>query len=136
MLACRDTVAVQWWDTKLVTLLSTAHNASLVNSYILYVDNHNIARNLHVEVRLRIARGLIGGFCSKKKKLQSNWVATKKKIGIPQEIRTTNVGTHEPEKGETYRSEWQQLANALRIQTETTLLDFLFCFLGIYPVFL
>ncbi|GIY98744.1 hypothetical protein CEXT_294071 [Caerostris extrusa] len=74
-------------------------NASLVNSYIVYVDNHNTARNSHQEVRLRIARGLIGGFCSKKRKLQSSWVATKKEIAIPQEIRTTNVETHMPEKG-------------------------------------
>lgn len=167
MLACRDIVAVQWRDTKVVTLLSTAHNmnemtevnrtqkdgskkkvacpkaiadytrsmggvdkfnhlkssysssrrskkwwhrlfyflldASLVNSYILYVDNHNVARNSHLEIRLRIARGLIGGFCSKKRKLQSSWVARKKENRIPQEIRTTNVGTHMPEKGETYR---------------------------------
>ncbi|GIY36362.1 piggyBac transposable element-derived protein 4 [Caerostris darwini] len=166
MLACRDTVAVQWRDMKVVTLTSTAHimnemtevsrtqkdgckkkvtcpkaiadytrsmgevdrfnhlkssysssrrskkwwhrlfyfllDSSLVNSYILCVHNHNIARNSHLEVRLRIARGLIGGFCNKKRKLQSSWVSMKKVTGIPQEIRTSNVRTHMPGKGETY----------------------------------
>ncbi|GIX79272.1 hypothetical protein CEXT_714251 [Caerostris extrusa] len=41
---------------------------------------------------------------NKKRKLQSSWVATKKEIGIPQEIGTTNVGTHMEEKGKHTKS--------------------------------
>ncbi|GIY02286.1 hypothetical protein CEXT_463631 [Caerostris extrusa] len=57
-------------------------DASLVNSYILYVDNHNVAKNSHLEIRLRIARGVIEGFSSKNRKLQSSWVATKRKLAF------------------------------------------------------
>ncbi|GIY60342.1 hypothetical protein CDAR_9641 [Caerostris darwini] len=113
----RQTFAVQWRDTKLVTLLSTAHNMNEMTEVSRTqkdgskkkvacpkaIADYIRTRNSHLEVRLRIARRLIGGFCSGKQKLQSIWVATKKEIGIPQEIRTTNVGTHMPEKGQTYR---------------------------------
>ncbi|KAF8789437.1 hypothetical protein HNY73_007375 [Argiope bruennichi] len=78
-------------------------DAALINSYILYVDIHKMARNPHLDFRLRVARGLIGGFSSKKGKLSSNWVSTTKEIAIPKEIRTANVGAHMPEKGATYR---------------------------------
>ncbi|GIY99851.1 hypothetical protein CEXT_684561 [Caerostris extrusa] len=106
MLACRDTVAVQWWDTKLVTLLSTAHSMNEMTE---------------------ISRTQKDG--------------SKKKVACPKAIADyiRNMGgmdkfnhlksSYSSSRRSNRHSEWQQLANALRIQTETTLLDFLFCFL-------
>lgn len=71
--------------------------AAVINAYIVYMTTHSERRNTHKEFRLRLGRGLINNFTSRKKIAP---VFKTKKGGataVPEELRKADVGTHMPE---------------------------------------
>lgn len=71
--------------------------AAVINAYIVYMTTHSERRNTHKEFRLRLGRGLIDNFTSRKKIAP---VFKTKKGGataVPEELRKADVGTHMPE---------------------------------------
>lgn len=78
-------------------------DAAVINSYITYTTIHGAKVHSHREFRLRLARGLVNGYTSKKR--QSISFKNKKggNFGVPDEIRLRNVGLHMPIKDGTYK---------------------------------
>ncbi|XP_026328038.1 piggyBac transposable element-derived protein 4-like [Hyposmocoma kahamanoa] len=73
--------------------------AALINAYILYSQGHVKRNNSHREFRLRVARGLVNNFSSRK---ASSTILKNKKggvYGINDEVRLANVGVHMPTAG-------------------------------------
>lgn len=73
--------------------------AALINAYILYSKGHVMRNNSHRQFRLRVARGLINNFSSRK---ACSTILKNKKGGvysISDEVRLTNVGVHMPREG-------------------------------------
>ncbi|CAH2100874.1 unnamed protein product [Euphydryas editha] len=100
----------KWW----FRLFYFCIDLCIVNSFLLYTTNkrvHNPLFQLHF--RLSLARGLINGYTSIKRSLESEPQYLKKKpkmsnnsqkkIGVDKEIRLSNVGIHKHEKIETWR---------------------------------
>ncbi|XP_046970709.1 piggyBac transposable element-derived protein 4-like [Vanessa cardui] len=71
--------------------------AAVINAYIVYMMSHSTRRNTHKDFRLRLGRGLINNFSSRK--CQAPVFKTKKGgvNSIPEEVRTSDVGSHMPE---------------------------------------
>ncbi|CAG4957188.1 unnamed protein product [Parnassius apollo] len=71
--------------------------AAVINSYIVYMTSHSERRNTHKEFRLRLGRGLINNFSSRK--ILAPVFKNKKggTISVPEEIRKSDVGSHMPE---------------------------------------
>lgn len=99
----------KWW----FRIFYYCIDAVLVNSFILYSLNHDTpqSKNKHIEFQSRVAQYLIGSFSSRKRKggklknyLNKNCKTSGSKIiGVPTEIRFSNVGNHIPKQGLTYR---------------------------------
>lgn len=73
--------------------------AALINAYILYSRGHVMRNNSHRQFRLRVARGLINNFSSRK---ACSTILKNKKGGvysISDEVRLANVGVHMPRAG-------------------------------------
>lgn len=73
--------------------------AALINAYIIYSFGHVRRNNSHREFRLRVARGLINNFSSRK---ACTTVLKNKKGGVyrvADEVRLANVGAHMPKEG-------------------------------------
>ncbi|XP_045452948.1 piggyBac transposable element-derived protein 4-like [Melitaea cinxia] len=100
----------KWW----LRLFYFCVDLCIVNSFLLYTTNkrvHNPLSQLHF--RLSLARGLINGYTSRKRSLESEPQYLKKKpkmstniqkkIGVDEDIRLSNVGIHRHEKIETWR---------------------------------
>lgn len=88
--------SVKWWHRIFYYLLDLA----IVNSYIS--KTHDKPRKEdQLTFRLNLARQLILGYSSRKRRGRPVFISSKK-IAVPEEIRLSGVGTHFPETG-TYR---------------------------------
>lgn len=88
--------SVKWWHRIFYYLLDLA----IVNSYILKTNNKPRKED-QLTFRINLARHLISGFSSRKRRGRPVFIPWKKTI-VPDEIRLSAVGTHFPETG-TYR---------------------------------
>lgn len=100
----------KWWLRIFYFLLDT----SITNAYLLYCQNENVTKLSNLEFRVSIARGLISGFTSRKRRSGPvNYVCKRKAVlsenrqkalhVIAEEIRYTNVGDHMPAELPSYK---------------------------------
>lgn len=87
-------------------------DAALVNAYVLFsVYNAGSRTSMkHIDFNKHVAEHLIGNFSSRKKNgfssayyMNKNYTANQKSIGVPPEIRFSNVGCHLPVELPAYR---------------------------------
>lgn len=91
--------SLKWWHRIFYFLLDLA----VVNSFIMM---KRVKGDLdQMSFRIRLARQLISGYTSKKRRGRPPLFIGKKKgsIGVPHEVRTVNVGEHLPKKNIKYR---------------------------------
>ena len=92
----------RWW----LRIFYFTLDASLVNAYALYNSIHPDDPMTQLEFRSRIFRGLVGNYCSRRRRasvdvnfLQSRrHSADRKRKGVPDEIRLDRVGIHFPKQ--------------------------------------
>lgn len=100
----------KWWLRIFYFLLDT----SITNAYLLYCQNPNVTKLSNLEFRVSVARGLIGGFTSRKRRsFGLNYICRNKVVMsenrqkalhvVAQEIRYNNVGDHMPAESPTYK---------------------------------
>lgn len=91
--------SVKWWHRLLYFLI----DLSIVNSFILWkMCKRQFSNQDQLTYRVRLARQLIGGFSSRKRRgVKPSFLA--KKRTVPDEVRLTQVGNHHPVSGNTYR---------------------------------
>ncbi|XP_064461555.1 piggyBac transposable element-derived protein 4-like [Ornithodoros turicata] len=101
--------AMKWWHRLFYFLLDSA----LVDAYIL----HKLSRKevgvepyTHFQFLLKLSRELVGSFTSRKKKGPASTAYLHKRrrtslntLGVPDEVRFTDVGRHMPEALNTFR---------------------------------
>lgn len=73
--------------------------ASVINSYIIYMQGHSTRRNTHKEYRLRLGRGLIDNFTSRERHAPIFKCKKGGVVSVPEELRFSNVGMHMPQLG-------------------------------------
>lgn len=100
----------RWWLRLFYFLIDT----SITNAFLLYKSNKKCTLS-HLEFRVGLARGLIGGFTSRKRRSTGgmpSYVSRRKlanenrqKIisAVPEEVRYTNVGDHMPCQLQSYK---------------------------------
>lgn len=101
----------RWWLRIFYFLV----DASLTNSFILYSLTSRVEKLTNLEFRVAVARGLIGGYSSRKRRSSlPTYICKKSRIAcpevyqktinaVPEELRFVNVGDHMPAELETYR---------------------------------
>ncbi|CAG5033770.1 unnamed protein product [Parnassius apollo] len=100
----------RWWVRIFFFLLDT----SITNAYLLYCQNKNATKLSNLEFRVSVARGLISGFSSRKRRSGSlvNYICRKKIASenrqkavhvVAEEVRFTNVGDHMPVESPSYK---------------------------------
>lgn len=100
----------KWWLRIFYFLL----DASITNSYLLYCQNPNVTKLSNLEFRVSVARGLISGFTSRKRRsIGQNYVCRNKAVMsenrqkalhvVAQELRFSNVGVHMPVESPSYK---------------------------------
>lgn len=94
----------RWWLRIFYFLLDSC----ITNSYLLYSKNTNAAKLTNLEFRVALAKGLIRGFTSRKRRSAGvNFIVRKKAAALSEnyqksvyvtapETRFTNVGDHMP----------------------------------------
>ncbi|GBP20810.1 PiggyBac transposable element-derived protein 4 [Eumeta japonica] len=93
----------RWWLRIFYFLL----DACITNAFILYSKNSNSTKLSNLEFRIALARGLIGGFSSRKRRSEGVNYIVRKKVAVSDnyqksvhmiapEIRFSNVGEHMP----------------------------------------
>lgn len=91
--------STKWWHRLMYFLIDMA----IVNGHIMWKNSREVRKNLdQVSFRLRLARQLINGFTSRKRRGRPANFQNKKK-SIPEEVKFVNVGRHWPGKGPTSR---------------------------------
>lgn len=91
--------SLKWWHRIFYFLLDLA----IVNAFTIMKCVKGEQDQL--SFRIRLARQLIAGFSSKKRRGRPPMFIAKKSgsIGVPQEVRTLNVGDHLPKRNSRYR---------------------------------
>lgn len=93
--------SVKWWHRIFYYLIDLA----IVNSFILYKESQKTSNSKpcdQLSFRLRLAKQLIDGFSSRKRRGRPvNYVS--KKFDVPNDVKYANVGSHLPIVNNNYR---------------------------------
>ena len=91
--------SVKWWHRIFYFLVDVA----IVNSFVLWkINKRESGQHDQLTYRICLARQLIAGFSSRKRRGQKP-VFLAKKGKVPDDVRLASVGVHQPVLGDTYR---------------------------------
>lgn len=90
--------SIKWWHRLFYWLLDVA----IVNAFILKKIKMNTKLD-QLSFRLRLAQQLIDGFSNRKRKVTAYSACKKGAVGVPDDVRLSNVGHHLPMKTSTRR---------------------------------
>lgn len=88
--------STKWWFRIFYYLLDMA----VINAFILMKINNT--KNDQLKFRINLARQLIGGYSLRKRRYKPTPFLSNKRL-VPDEVRLNGVGTHFPQKINTYR---------------------------------